>query len=178
MDHPRPGLKYVDAEDLDRETVDFDGLEVVDPAGEKLGTVEGFIMDVTAGRPYHVVVEAGHWFKHKHFLLPIGHVALDRGSRKMTADVAKLRVERFPGFQRSEFEKLTASDIDRMFCASASACCGEAIEISSAWDGWTHYAYPSWWEASYYRPDRIRDRDEAGVTAPQPKTAAADRARS
>src|SRR5689334_11603555 len=114
MDHPRPGLKYVDADDLDKQTFDFDGLEVVDLSGDKLGKVDGFIMDAAQGRPFHVVVEAGNWFKHKHFLLPIGHVVLDTANRRMTADVAKTRVERFPGFHRSEFEKLEGADIDRM----------------------------------------------------------------
>ena len=60
MNHPRPGLKYVDADDLDKSACDFDKVEVVDPAGNKLGKVEGFIIDVTAGRPFHVVVEAGN----------------------------------------------------------------------------------------------------------------------
>jgi len=178
MDHPRPGLKYVDADDLDKNTFDFDGLEVVDPSGDKLGKVDGFIMDVTRGRPFHVVVEAGNWFKHKHFLLPIGHVALDTGNRRMTADVAKSRVERFPGFHRSDFEKLEGDGIDRWATTSASVCCDEALDLAAPWDNWTHYEYPSWWDASYYRPDRIRDRDEAGVTTPKPKTAAADRGRS
>ena len=178
MDHPRSGLKYVDADDLDKDTFDFDGVEVVDPAGGKLGKVDGFIIDVNAGRPYHVVVEAGNWFRHKHFLLPIGHVALDTANRRMTADVAKARVERFPGFHRSEFEKLTGDEIDRMAYTSASACCDDPLDTSMAWESWTHYEYPSWWDASYYRPDRIRNRDEAGITAPQAKTAAADRGRS
>ncbi len=178
MDHPRPGLTYVDADDLDKATFDFDGLEVVDPSGDKLGRVDGFIMDVTRGRPFHVVVEAGHWFKHKHFLIPIGHVALDTGNRLMAADVAKSRVERFPGFHRSEFEKLEGADIDRMAQTSASVCCDEALDLASPWDSWKHYEYPSWWDASFYRPDRIRNRDEAGVTTPPPKTAAADRGRS
>ena len=53
-----------------------------------------------------VVVEAGHWFKHKHFLIPIGHIALETGARRLVADVPKARVERFPGFTRSEFHPL------------------------------------------------------------------------
>jgi hypothetical protein len=178
MNHPRPGLKYVDADDLDKSACDFDKVEVVDPAGNKLGKVEGFIIDVTAGRPFHVVVEAGNWFKHKHFLLPIGHVALEGGGRRMTADVAKSRVERFPGFSRGEFEKLDGDAIDRMAQTSASVCCDEAIDVASPWESWAHYEYPSWWDASFYRPERIGNRDEAGLTSPQPKTAAADRGRS
>jgi hypothetical protein len=57
-------------------------------------------------------------------------------------------------------------------------CCDEAIDVASPWESWAHYEYPSWWDASFYRPERIGNRDEAGLTSPQPKTAAADRGRS
>src|SRR2546430_1384211 len=77
MDHPRPWLRYVDASDLDDTTVKFDSLPVQSPAGEKLGGVDGFIIDVTSGRPFYVVVDSGGWFKSKHYLLPIGHAMLD-----------------------------------------------------------------------------------------------------
>ena len=75
MDHPLPWLKYVDAKDLEdtEKSVKLAGMEVEDPAGEKLGKVEGFIIDIANGRPYHIVVDAGGWFTHKHFLLPVGH---------------------------------------------------------------------------------------------------------
>lgn len=180
MDHPRPGLKYVDADDLDNtsETFSFDNLAVVDPAGETLGEVDGFIVDVNSGRPFHVVVEAGHWYKHKHFLLPIGHVSLDAGSKRLRSDVAKDRAEKFPGFHRSEFEKLTDADMDRMAGSLASASSNRAVDSSTRWDNWKDYDYPSWWEASYYRPERIGNRDEAGLTGSQPQSTAADRRRS
>ena len=48
-------------------------MDVESPSGEHLGDVDGFIVDSESGRPYYVVVDAGGWFKSKHFLLPIGH---------------------------------------------------------------------------------------------------------
>ena len=166
MDHPRPGLKYVDADSLDKSTFDFDGIDVVDSVGEKLGTVDGFIIDVNQNRPYHVVVEGGHWYKHKHFLIPIGHVRLDRAEKRLTADVRKARAEKFPGFSRSDFEKLTDSDIDQMAYSTAAVCCDDAIDRNVSWASWTHYEYPSWWDASYYRADRDASaRSAAASTA-------------
>jgi hypothetical protein len=165
MDHPRPGLRYVDADDLDNSTFDFDGIDVVDSSGEQLGVVDGFIIDVNQSRPYHVVVEAGHWYKHKHFLLPIGHVRLDTGAKRLTADVSKARAERFPGFSRGEFEKLTDKDMDQMAYSSVEACSDEPADPNVAWASWTHYEYPSWWDASYYRSDRMGATGNAGSTA-------------
>jgi PRC-barrel domain protein len=168
MDHPRPGLKYVDADDLDNSTFDFDGIDVVDQSGEKLGVVDGFIIDVNQSRPYHVVVEAGHWYKHKHFLLPIGHVRLDTGGKRLTADVSKTRAEAFPGFSRGEFEKLTDTDMDQMAYSSVQACCDDPIDRTVGFASWTHYEYPSWWDASYYRPAGTTAGGSIGSTAAAP----------
>jgi PRC-barrel domain len=178
MDHPRPGLRYVDADDLDNSTFDFDGIDVVDPSGEKLGSVDGFIIDVNQSRPYHVVVEAGHWYKHKHFLLPIGHVRLDTAAKRLTADVSRARAERFPGFSRGEFEKLTDRDMDQMAYSSVEACCDEPADRNVAWASWTHYEYPSWWDASYYRSDRTDATGTLGSTASTSSTGGASSAGS
>ncbi len=172
MDHPRPGLRYVDADDLDDKTFDFGSAEVIDPAGEKLGDVDGFIVDVSSGRPFHVVVEAGHWFKHKHFLIPIGHIGLDTDAKRLVADVPKNRVERFPGFHRGEFEKLSDADMDRM-AESLAACCVDTVTVSTArWDTWKDYESPGWWDESFYRPS------DTSSAHPSPATSSVGRAAS
>ena len=100
---------------LDEDTIEvkeFDeqanlrGLSVVGGVARTLGTVDGFIVDEASARPYHVVVNAGGWFTHKRFLVPIGHVSL--GGSTLTADLTKERVKRFPGFDKREFEKLSS----------------------------------------------------------------------
>jgi hypothetical protein len=178
MDHPKPWLRYVDAKDLeDRDkTVKFSDMEADDPAGEKLGKVEGFIVDARTGRPFHVVINAGHWFKHKHVLLPVGHVMLDATGRRMIADISKERVSRFPGFDKSQFEKLSKDELRQMAQTMALECgCPDEAIVAVEWETWDDYAYPSWWEASFYRPERIENQDEAGLTKPQERSTAADR---
>src|SRR5919204_2379207 len=98
MDHPRPWLRYIDADDLDNKTITFDGMKVEDPTGEKLGDVDGFIVDISSGRPYYVVVNGGGWFRSKFFLLPIGHARLDDERKVLISDLSRERVEQFPGF--------------------------------------------------------------------------------
>ena len=93
-----------------RERNNVDGIEVDGTDGEKLGDVEGFVIDVMTGRPRHVAVRAG-WLFHKHFLLPIGHVRLREDRSKPIADVTRERVDRFPGFDKDEFEQLTADQL-------------------------------------------------------------------
>jgi hypothetical protein len=164
MDHPRPNLRYVDAKDLDDKATKLRGLEVDSVENEKLGKLEGFIIDVTTGRPYHVVVGSGGWFKHKHFLLPIGHVALSPGNGKLIANVPKDRVERYPGFDRDEFKQLSEDDLKGMDTTMGSVCCPDDVVVAAdVWES-SHYSYPTWWDAGYYQPGRADNafRDVAG----------------
>jgi hypothetical protein len=158
MDHPRPWLRYIDADDLETSAIHFDKLVVDSASGDKLGTVDGFIVDKSTGRPYYVAVDAGGWFKSKLFLLPIGHVAFDAGQKRLIADVTKERVERFPGFNRGEFEKLSEDELRRMDEQIVAACCPTQTVTQSRdrsrFDEWSHYKSPSWWQADFYRPDR------------------------
>jgi hypothetical protein len=172
MDHPRPWLRYVDAHDLDDSRLNLKGMHVESTTGEKLGEVDGFIIDVSTARPYHVVVDAGGWFTSKYFLLPVGHVGLDSAGRKLVADVDKERVKRYPGFDRGEFEKLTADELNRLDDRMTAVCCPSeivTISVSAApLDSRAHYRAPSWWDADFYRPDRVDEaaRSMAGARRP------------
>jgi PRC-barrel domain protein len=153
MDHPRPGLKSVPVKDLDRSKTSFVGFTVDDPAGEKLGKLDAFIVDVDRAVPYYVVVDAGGWFRSKHVLVPIGHVTLDSESKKLIADVPKERMKRFPGFDLNLFPQLTQNDLDQMAEEIARVCCPDLViepAVISRVEVWAHYRTPSWWDASFY----------------------------
>ena len=165
MDHPLPWLRYVDAGDLNDTGTEFDGMTVESPTGEKLGEVDGFVVDSASARPYYVVVDAGGWFKSKHFLLPIGHAALNADTDRdgLVADIPRDRIDRFPGFDKSEFEKLTPEQLKRYnddicIASSATAITYPADEpYSAAWSR-ADYRTPDWWTSEPSRPDRMGDR--------------------
>lgn len=150
MDHPHSGFMYVRVEELDRSKWKFDNFTVEDPAGEKLGKVEGFILDVKSSIPYYPVVNTGGWFRSKYVLIPIGHLSLDYESRKFIADVPKERVQRFPGFDLDIFPTLTPEYLDRMAEETARECCPDHEVLS-------HYRTPVWWDSDLYRPQRSDD---------------------
>jgi hypothetical protein len=165
MDRPLPWLRYVDAADLGESDVDFDGMNVRSAVDEKLGEVDGFIVDADSGRPYYVVVDSGGWFQSKHYLIPVGHASLDTARRVLVTDVQHDRIERFPGFDKDRFEKLSQEEIEQFDLSTAAACCPtEAVaDGPNSWaDRWEHYTLPDWWNSNYYRPDRA---GAAGVTA-------------
>ena len=179
MNHPRPWLRYVDADDLDSsaDEFEFDKMHVHGTAGDHLGKVNGFVVDAGSGRPYYVVVDAGGWFTSKYFLVPIGHVAFDRSEKRLTADLTRERVHNFPGFDRDEFEKLSEDDLNRMDEQIVAACCPtETVDRSkpgSRYDQLTHYKSPSWWDADFYRPDRA-DRAMREMAGADRQTTARD----
>jgi hypothetical protein len=167
MDHPRPGLRYISADELDTGRRPFKGFTVEDPSAEKLGTLEGFVLDVTTARPYYAVVDGGSWFRSKHFLLPIGHVALDSESRRLVADVGKERVKRFPGFELDTFKKLSDDDWYQMAQQMVAACCPDEIIDESApavarFEIWSHYRTPAWWDPGYSNPRDVTERTATG----------------
>jgi hypothetical protein len=170
MDHPRPWLRYVEAHELDDSTIDFDNMNVENSAGEKLGDVNGFILDATTGHPYYVVVDSKGWFKTKHYLLPIGHARLDPARKALTADLTKDHIKKFPGFDLDKFEKWSDEDMARFSEETADACpVVEVVDVTVVttepaddWRTQSHYRRPDWWQANYYRPDRA---GEKGVTA-------------
>jgi hypothetical protein len=151
MDHPRPTLRYVDANDLSEDGLKLRGLEVDGRDGEKLGKVEGFIIDVASGRPYHVVVDAGGWLTYKHFLLPVGHAMLSEAGTKLIADITKERVKRFPGFNKNTFNTLTDEDVKQLDQSMAAACCPDEVVVVTSWETSGHYRYPDWWETTFYQ---------------------------
>jgi len=184
VNHPYPWLKYLDASDIEDADVDFDGMQIESPTGEKLGEAEGFIVDSETGRPYYLVVDAGGWFKSKHFLLPIGHARLNSDTDRdaLVADLSRDRINRFPGFDKDEFDKLTPEAIKQMNDEICAVCSVTAVSYSttepytSAWDR-ADYSYPDWWHAQPTLPDRMGESafKEMVDYPPAPKASSLDR---
>ena len=152
-------LRYLGADDVDDSVVDFDGLDVRGHDGEKLGDVNGFIVDLASGRVLYVVVDSGGWFRSRRFLAPIGHAVIDQGRRALTLDISKNRLEMYPEFDEARFSEFTDDDLRAFEARMAEACCPEepATEASSwAYDTRRHYQQPDWWTGGAYTYERLR----------------------
>lgn len=179
-------LRYLDARDVDDAVVDYDGLPVRGPDGEKLGEVEGFIVDAHAGRVYYVVIDSGGWFRSRRLLLPIGHATVDQGSRALRVDVRRDTLGRYPGFGEDTFGDFTDEDLRIFESRMVEACCpdeatGDVSIGSWAYDTRRHYTQPAWWRrpplaAEHLRPVTARafrspaaaparERHQAGLAA-------------
>lgn len=155
LDHPLPWLRYVEVDELDDQVVDFDEMDVESPTGDRLGELEGFVVDSVSGRPYYLAVDSGGWFKSKLFLLPVGHAQLDRERDVIVADLTRERVEQFPGFDKDEFQKFGQEELGRFNTETSRACNIAGAEYSysankpwaAAWDG-PDFRHPDWWRGT------------------------------
>ena len=150
-------LRYLDAGDVDDGVVNFDGLEVFGTAADKLGSVEGFIVDLASGRVLYVVVDSGGWFRSRRFLVPIGHAVIDQGRRALMLDINRERLHDYPEFDEGRFSEFSDADLRSFEARMAKACCPEEpVEDGWAYETRRHYRQPDWWTGGAYAHARLR----------------------
>ena len=154
-------LCFLAADDVTDDVVDYDGLEVRGPSDDKLGRVDGFIVDAEAGRVYYVVVDSGGWFTSRRFLLPIGHATVDADRRALHVAVSKDALSRYPEFDEDRFRQFSDEDLRTFEQRMASACCPDEGIDGAAAEPWSyasrrHYDQPPWWKAGGHLRERVR----------------------
>jgi len=143
-------LRYMDAASVDDSVVEIHDLDVLGPDAEKIGTVDGFIVDTQASRVLYVVVDAGGWFTSDRFLLPVGDTQLAADGRALQASVTKASLEGYPEFDETGFSELSDEDLRAYETRLASVHApGDVLGLNSEWPEAFHehplYRQPSWW---------------------------------
>jgi PRC-barrel domain len=168
-------LRYLDADDVEDAVVDYDGLDVYGADGQKLGDVDGFIIDPDARRVNYIVIDSGGWFTSRRLLLPIGHATLAPDRKSLQTDTTREALRRLPSFDEQQFNRLQDEELRAFERATVLACCpDEPLEDVSArtwsYDSRKHYRQPDWWSSSRYAPERLRAIDRSTVDS-SPSTA-------
>ena len=154
-------LRYLDADDVDDSVVEFDGLEVRGRDGDKLGDVNGFIVDLASSRVLYVVIDSGGWFRSRRFLAPIGHAVIDRSRPALSLDITKERLSGYPEFEESRFSEFSDSDLRAFEIRMAEICCPDEAAGGGDSEEWgydtrRHYRQPDWWTGGAYVHARLR----------------------
>jgi PRC-barrel domain len=142
-------LRYLDAENVDDTVMDFDNTAVRAADGQKVGEVDGFIIDPERRRAYYVVVDSGGWFTSRHYLVPIGHTRVDTANEVLVLDIDKDAIGRYPEFDPDRFAALNDDELRSFESQTVLACCPEETAATDAWgyERWAHYRQPEWWRA-------------------------------
>ena len=84
---------------------DLAGDIVVNRAGEKLGKIEDFMLDVESGRIRYAVLSFGGvlGIGNKLFAVPPEALAFDAANERLILDVDRQRLENAPGFDRDNW---------------------------------------------------------------------------
>lgn len=163
-------LRYLDADDLDNSDVDFEGLPVRGPDDEKLGEVDGFLVDSGTGRVLYMVVDSGGWFTSRRFLLPIGHATVDRDAPALCVDVTRNRLRTYPEFDERRFSQLSDEDLRSYEHRMEAVCCPEDATGDVGWrhDASRHYQQPAWWSATMFTASHLRPIDPSSFRTRTP----------
>jgi hypothetical protein len=146
-------LRFLDAGKLDDTDIKLDHIPVYGWGHEKLGHLDGFILDTGAGTVQYAVVHGGGWFNSRRFLLPIGHIdRLDPEKKELMTDISKDAIRLFPEFDKEKFLAMSDGELREFERVMSAACCpDEAIVEEVVWihDEGSHYREPSWWRPEY-----------------------------
>jgi hypothetical protein len=146
-------LRFVDAGKLDDADVKLDHIPVYGWGHDKLGHLDGFIVDTEKGAVQYAVVHGGNWFHSKRLLLPIGHLnRLDPAKKELMTDISKDAIRLFPDFDKDKFLAMSDDELREFEGVVSAACCPDEVVVEEVvWihDEGTHYREPSWWRAEY-----------------------------
>jgi ferritin-like metal-binding protein YciE len=170
-------LRFIDADDLEKQPLDYSSITVRSPAGDELGTLDGFVADGATGRPFYYVVDSGGWFMGRRYLVPIGRGRLDASSRSLQVGFDKDALRRLPEFSTSAFMAMSDDQMqsyERRVLSAVNPDAGQAPRYWEAYDTLVEYRQPEWlpsstWRRGYERTspaaDRSRQNVPAGTTA-------------
>jgi uncharacterized protein (TIGR02271 family) len=95
-------------EDIDSD-YDLEGYECLDADGEKLGDVDGVIVEAESMRPRYIIVDAGGWLSTRRFVVPAGDIrAIDDDEHEVhfhALTKATLERGRYPRYDESWWER-------------------------------------------------------------------------
>jgi sporulation protein YlmC with PRC-barrel domain len=100
-DHVGPGPRVMAAGTLE-------GDDVVNAAGDKLGTLDEIMLDVPSGRIAYAVLSSGGFLGigDKLFAIPWRALTLDADNECFVLDVSKERLEQAPGFDKDDWPSM------------------------------------------------------------------------
>jgi ferritin-like metal-binding protein YciE len=77
---------------------------------EDLGTLDGLVAEGELGAARYAVVDAGGLLKHRRYLLPLSLLRFDERTRVLRVSLDKDVANRYPEFDREEFQTMSAAD--------------------------------------------------------------------
>lgn len=98
-------LRYVDAHHVQSDGACLDRLDVREEAGQRIGRLDGVIVDVEAGRVRYFVVHSASGRAHRWQILPFFSARIDRNNRALRIDFDRALAAPFWNHDRDALPK-------------------------------------------------------------------------
>lgn len=148
-------LRYVAAGGLSPDILDLDRRELIGAGGQRLGSLDGFLVDPGSGRPEFIVVDAGGWLGRRRYLVPADHARFDAHERGLEVDFDRDAVRRFPDIEDGRIEALRQHELSRYREDVTRACCPDDADLRRLEQARGADASGVWWNASGWQASMV-----------------------
>lgn len=104
-------LSYLDASKVTSPAGVLSGLEVLSAQGQRLGSIEGIVIDAAARRVRYLSVRSSGWFGGRRYLVPADQFGQIEGERKALRLWGDLRNEAVHGLDAAALRRFSDEDL-------------------------------------------------------------------
>ena len=108
----RSHLRYIASKDLPGASEEGD-LHLHNHDGERLGVLDGFIVDSQSGQPIYYVIDSRGWFAGRRYVVPVGRIKPDEDPSALRTTLTRQELARYPEFSPSAFMAMDDPDAAR-----------------------------------------------------------------
>jgi hypothetical protein len=114
-------LCYLDASKVTSPAGALSELDVLSAEGQRLGSIEGVVIDAAARRVRFLSVRSSGWFDRRRYLLPADQLGQIEGERKVFRLRGDLRHEAVPGLDAAALRQFSDDDLVTALFATRAA---------------------------------------------------------
>jgi hypothetical protein len=111
MEQENPVLRYIAAEHVDTPGGPLDGMVLVSPKDETVGTLDGMIIDPIERHVRYFVVRSRHGLKTQRHLVPATPARLDSEHKTLHVDIEADELPRLREVRSDTFERYSDDDL-------------------------------------------------------------------
>jgi PRC-barrel domain protein len=109
-------LRYLDASHVESPVGVLGDMVLRGPTDEKVGTLDGVIIDPVKRRVCYLVVASGAWFKRRRYLVPMGPAKVEPDGHALRVEVDSRSIKECPAFHSDAYPQFSDADLITNSC--------------------------------------------------------------
>jgi hypothetical protein len=119
MDHDivaNEQLRYLDASHVESPVGVLGDMVLRGPTDEKVGILDGVIIDPVKRQVCYLVVASGAWFKRRRYLVPMGPAKVEPDGHALRVEVDSKSIKECPAFRSDAYPQFSDADLIMNSC--------------------------------------------------------------